>query len=150
MCSMVVIKSVKSKTYSTQVFVIKHGLHEFHIKHVQLICNLAQLTCVTYSKKYIYIWSPYTFRCALISLNITNIMLGPFYERLFHHNLNSMEISFCSHSSCSKVIAILSWRVLNCVTIWYPTMELHQTNIDGIRINSLRPSYFLYQQHDML
>ena len=36
----------------------------------------------------------------------TDISRGPFHERFFHGNSNSMEISFCSHPSCSTVIAV--------------------------------------------
>ena len=37
---------------------------------------------------------------------IEGYVWSPFHEWFFHHNSNSMEISFCSHPSCSEVITI--------------------------------------------
>ena len=37
---------------------------------------------------------------------------GAFHERFFHHNSNSMEISSCSHLSCSAVI-VMEFSTLN-------------------------------------
>ena len=38
--------------------------------------------------------------------------LGPISRAIFHRNSNSMETSFCSHSSCSKFIAIKFLRAV--------------------------------------
>ena len=38
--------------------------------------------------------------------NICKLLRGPFHERFFHRKSKSMEISFCSHPSCSVVIAL--------------------------------------------
>ena len=59
---------------------------------------------------------------------------GPFHKQFFHCDSNSPAISFCSHQSCSEVIAmkfctwckyVLPWHGQNFVVKRYPTMELH-------------------------
>ena len=67
---------------------------------------------------------------------------GPFHERFFHRNSNSIEISFCSHLNCNEVIAtkfaygttaMLSWHVQNFS--WrYDTKQWSYTNSDFHRI----------------
>ena len=59
---------------------------------------------------------------------------GPFHKWFFHYDSNSMAILFCSHPSCSEVIALkfctlhdssLSCHVQNFVALWYARMELY-------------------------
>ena len=61
---------------------------------------------------------------------------GPISRTIFYGNSNLLKISFCSHPSCSEVIAVkfCTWHnqtavlflhVQNCVVLWYPAMEFH-------------------------
>ena len=48
---------------------------------------------------------------------ITQPAWGLFHEWFFHHNSNSMEISFCFHWSCSAVIAMKFCTWLNSCAV---------------------------------
>ena len=69
------------------------------------------------------------------ALIIVSQIWDSFHEQFFHCNSNLLEISFCSHSSCSEVIAMKFCTWLdNCAAVacakfcgsWYSTMELHE------------------------
>ena len=95
---------------------------------------------LTLSHRYYLSWTHHygatpPFPCVNIMLtHITNISRGPFHKRFFDCNTNLMEISFCSHPSCSQLITMkfCTWHdssavhhVQNFVVIWYLIMELH-------------------------
>ena len=52
---------------------------------------------------------------------------GPFQEWFFHHNSNSMEISFCSHPSYVEVIAIKFCKFTTVVLLRYDILQWSYT-----------------------
>ena len=82
---------------------------------------------------------------------------GPFHERFFHHYSNSMELSLCSHSSCSEVIAMnfCTWHDVrtvvackNCSDVIHNNSRsctsskfLSNLNYDGKIVSEMRTWY---------
>ena len=71
-----------------------------------------------------------SYFCPFLPFKIMSVTQNPFHKRFFHCYSNSMDILFCSHPSCSEVIAIkfCTWHdscaVMACakfVVVWYPT-----------------------------
>ena len=85
-------------------------------------------------------WKNYLF-CAKVGTSVVYVLIwsgdwGPFHQRWFHRNSNSVEISCCSHPCCSELIvmklctlhhscAIAACAISSSDPVLY-TMELHK------------------------